>query len=286
MVGWLLPLAVALGGCHAPPPPARVDLTALPESWQSRRPYRSADAAILAHDDREADEAGRTADAVASDFRRRTGREPSARLLVIVGNRDWMSDRDPCLKLRLGAMGDAFLDGRPEPSGAELARRCDELRDSAARVGLDPATLLLLKPDVLASDGFATWLGLQREAVAAFDWAIVISTEAELADAVGAMVDAAIAKEELNEGQRTLLAPLLPWVRSRALEAARGAIKSTLFAAHASAQSDWSREDRRREVEDYAKSIGAEREGAPRPGPANSPVVSGARAATLRREHQ
>lgn len=267
---WLWPLAAALAGCHAASGSnmsARSDRAALPESWQSRRPYRSADAAILAHDEREAEEAGRLLGEVATDFRRRTGREPTPRLLVIVGSRDWLPDPDPCLELRVGAMGDAILSGRPEPSGAELSRRCDELRDTAARVGVDPKTLLVLKPDVLASDGFVTQLGLPEAAVSAFDWAIVVATDAELVEAAGAIVDAAVAKEELSGAQRTLLAPLLPWVRGRAVEAARGAIKNVLFAAHASAQPDWSREERRREVDAYAKAFGVERPviAAPRP---------------------
>jgi hypothetical protein len=270
-VRWLLPVAAALAGCSATSADAPIDRAALPESWQSRRPYRAADAAILAHDEREAQEAGRLIGEVAAEFRRRTGREPTPRLLVIVGSRDWLRDPDPCLELRLGAMGDAILAGRPEPSGAELARRCDELRDTAARVGLDPRTLLVLKPDVLASDGFVTQLGLPEAAESAFDWAIVVATEAELVEAAGAMVDAAVAKEDLSGPQRMLLAPLLPWVRGRAVEAARGAIKNVLFAAHASAQRDWSREERRREVDAYAKAVGVERSEteAPRPHSSN-----------------
>lgn len=275
MWGNLLAIVVALAGCSANVAKPCVGLAALPESWQSRRPYLAGDVAILAHDDREADEAGRVVGEVAADFRRRTGREPSLRLLVIVGNRGWLGDADACLELRVGLLGDAILDGRPEPSAAELERRCEELRDAAARVGLDPRVLLALKPDVLAADGFVTQLGLPATAVAAFDWAIVISTEEELVDAVRAMVEAAIAREDLDVAQRSLLAPMLPWVRGRAVDAARGSIKSVLFAAHASAQADWSREFRRREVDAYAKAVGAERGGAGGPGARSGRLVPG-----------
>jgi hypothetical protein len=275
MLGKFLSFAAALAGCSAPASTARAGLAALPETWQSRHPYLAGDAAILAHDDSEAEEAGRLIGEVAADFRRRTGRTPSPRLLVIVGNRGWLGDADPCLELRVGVLGDAILDGRPEPSAAELERRCEELRDAAARVGLEPRTLLALKPDALASDAFVKQLGLPASSEAAFDWAIVISTEEELVRAVRAMVDAAIEKEELNPTQRTLLAPLLPWMRGRAVDAARGTIKSVLFAVHASAQADWSREERRREVDAYAKAIGAERGGAGGPGPRSERLVPG-----------
>jgi hypothetical protein len=255
----------ALHGCSTPSATPFADPSVLPSTWQERRPFRSSEATILARDERDADEAARLAGAVAADFRRRTGRDPSPRLLVIVGSRAIAIDGDPSHRARVAAMGEAILDGRPEPTGAELSRKCDELRDAAARVGLEPQTLLVLQPDAIASDGFVTELAFPDGVAKEYDWAIVMATEAERVAAVGALVDAAIAKEELNHAQRLLLAPILPFVRGKAVDAARDAVRSVLFAAHAFAQSDWSTDRRRQEVEAYERSLGLEVEAGPRP---------------------
>ncbi|HTF88905.1 MAG TPA: hypothetical protein VK843_10885, partial [Planctomycetota bacterium] len=213
-------LALLIAACQATPTTVVSDTSVLPANWHSLKSFRSPSGMIFAHDEAAAEAASGISAEVAADFRRVTAREPSQRVLVIAGSRDWLSDADPCDRLRLAACGAASLQGQPEPTAADLTRECTKVQKEAIDAGLDLQTVLVLKPDTLRGDNLVTDLALPPSAGAAFDWAIVIATPDELATAVRELIDAAMKKENPSIGKRMMMAPLMPWVRGKVVDAA------------------------------------------------------------------
>jgi hypothetical protein len=263
-----------LAACRSLPEVRPADGGPWPASWAGRAPFVHGQAVIYARGEAEAREAADVAARTAADFGARTGREPAARVLVIAGAGGW--GRDDAHRLALAVRGQAALDGEPPPDAAALARAQADLVREADETGVPPALLLALQGAALTPDMLDGELGLPTAARAACDAVLVLPLRDETEEALGQLMDAALAREEVSFAQRLLMQPLLPFVRGAMVDALLAVHAGRLYALHAAAQTDWSPGLRAELAADYAEDLaeGIEREGAGTAPPPRRPLVA------------
>ena len=253
--GWLMASTLLLGACRATPEVQPEPDGPLAAGALGRQPFRSEYAQLLARDADDASDVAALLADVAGDFRERTGREPSARLLVLAGAGGW-GDSDE-QRLVFGMRGQAALDGKPSPTAEEETEEAADLAREAADGGMPSALLLVLRPAPLLPAQLAE-LGLPSDATAHVDWGLVLPTPDEVDDAVGLAIDAALEHEDINFAQRLLIAPFLPFMRGAMSDAVQAASKGLVFSVHAAAQPDWDTERCQAEVKAYLKELTGE----------------------------
>ncbi len=248
----------------------------LPARFQDWKLFEVGEQFIYAVDADDAEKAAALAAAAGNDFRTRTGREPSTRLILVADHDVWLPDGDPCRRLELIREGDAMLHrsrGGRDIAGAQRGSSaadgdrpdsCEELRAKSAELGVDPRDILSIIPHPVPMTRLVIDFGLPSDARALWDWAVMLPAEDCVDDGLENVMDAALSKE-LNFAQRMLAAPLLPFVRGVAVEAMLAAQKALLFELHAAAQSDWSDEERSKFTRDYEEALERDVEDAPSP---------------------
>jgi len=266
-----LPALLLLAACSSGPP-------VLPESGGplgagafGRQAFRCEHGQLLARDaDDASDVAGLLADA-AADFRERTGRQPSARLLVLAGAGGWGESDEQ--RFVLGQRGQTALDGQPPLSAAEEAEQTRDFLHEADESHMPPAVMLTLRPAALQPAALVE-LGLPAEAVAALDWGLVLATSDEVEDAVELLTDTALEHEDIGFGQRLLITPFLPFMRGAVSDAVLAAAKGVIFATHAAAQADWDSARRNSEVQAYLAALTGEIEDRVQAETPHNPVIN------------
>ncbi len=249
------PLAVLLllAACSSLPEVSPAAGGPWPASWAGRTPFAHEHAVILARNEADAREAAATTARTAADFRARTGREPTARVLVIAGAGGW--GRDDAHRMALGQRGQAELEGEPAPDDAALAQAAADLTREAAKTGVPVALLLTLQGAALTPAMLDEELGLPQAARAACDAVLVLPLRDEVSEALEQLMDAALSQEDVTFAQRLLMAPILPFVRGAMVDALLAVHAGRLFAMHAATQPDWSPEQRRELAEAYAEAL-------------------------------
>jgi hypothetical protein len=253
--GRLIASAMLLGACHATPEVQPDPDGPLAAGALGRQPFRCEQGQLLARDADDASDVAALLVEVAGDFRERTGREPFARLLVVAGAGGW-GDSDE-QRVVLGMRGQAALDGKPPPTASQEATEADDLAREAAKGGMPPAVLLVLRPVPLLPAQLDE-LGLPPDVTALLDWGLVLPAPDEVDDAVEQAIDAALEHEDINFAQRLLIAPFLPFMRGMMSDAVQAMSKGLVFSAHAAVQPDWDAERRQAEVKAYVEELTGE----------------------------
>jgi hypothetical protein len=252
-IGAVLAALGVLTGCAAAPTVASVAHEALPESWRGRTAYATPHAVVLARGAGDAREGAELAQELEAEFRDRTGRPATARVLLVMCSGDVTDELPPRVEARL--RGRAALDGERTPTARDVERALTELHEAGDAMGIPPDVLLALEPDVIRAADLHAFLGLPPAAGDAFDWCLVLPTRDELGDAVERSTDAALAAQDVSFAVRLLAAPILPFARSAMEDAVMAIARGRLYAAHAAQQADWTRARRRDEVEAYVTEV-------------------------------
>jgi hypothetical protein len=220
-----------------------------------RQAFRGPHGPLLARNaDDAADVAALMAEA-AGDFRARTGREPSARLLVLAGAGGWGSSDEE--RFIVGQRAQTALDGEPPLSPAEEVSQTGNFLEESEESHVPPAVMLTMRPTPLLPSQLID-LGLPPELTGPVDWGLVLPTPDELDEAVELAIDLALENEDIGFGQRMLIVPFLPFARGAMADAMRAAAKGTVFAMHAAAQPDWDVAHRKEEVQAYLLALEGE----------------------------
>jgi hypothetical protein len=252
-----LPL-LSLAACRAAPIVEPAGDLPLPVSWQGWSLYRSERAWVYAADERDADDAAKLVEEVAGDFRARTGREPSARLLVVADEGGWMPRNDPRLRVELLREGEATLgrvelDGHSDSAATEFTS-WKALEKVARKLHVEPSVLLSMSFHPLALPRLSTDFGLPDELCTVRDAAVLLPTRALVAAATETTTDALLRKE-VPLAVRLLAAPYMPFARRKAVNSVLAEQKALVFELFALGIPDWSAEERARHVEAYRGSI-------------------------------
>jgi hypothetical protein len=225
----------------------------LPEGWNGRSAFCDRHATLLSRDAADAQDAADLAASAAADFRTRTGREPSARLLLVTGSVGWMADTRR--RLELGLRGRSALAGEAPPSVLAVEQALAELQSTSAKLVLPPDVLLSLGADVLAAADIGEALSLSQESAAAFDWCIILPTRDEQDAAVEQSIDAAMRTEDVPFLARMLSKPFMPMLRGALRDTLRAQEQGLCYAAHAAGQPDWNAARRRDEAQAYLAAL-------------------------------
>jgi len=251
-------LSLSLAACRAA---AIVEPAAglpLPVSWQAWNLYRSERAWVYAADERDADDAAKLVEEVAGVFRARTGREPSARLLVVADRDGWMPRDDPHRRVELLREGEATLgrverDGHSDSAATEFTS-WEELEKVARKLHVEPRVLLSMSFHPLALPRLSTDFGLPDDLRTVRDAAVLLPTRSLVAAATETTTDALL-REEVPLAVRLLAAPYMPFARRKAVDGVLAEQKALVFELFALGIPDWSAEERARHVDAYRGSI-------------------------------
>ncbi len=236
---------------------------ALPVRWQAWTLFEVDGQFVYAVDADDAEATAALARAAHDDFRARTGREPSNRLLLVADHDLWLPDGDPCRRLELAHEGDAALhprrdadsDGDADAEAADLApASCEELTAQARDMDVDPRQILCLIAHPVRVKRCVDDFGLPADAQAAWDWVVLLPAEDCVDDGMEAVMSGAM-QQELSFVERLLAAPVMPFIRSTAVEVTLSSQKLLLFELHAAAQADWSEAQRERLARDYEDAL-------------------------------
>jgi hypothetical protein len=254
---------LAASGCRSlppatVPPSAPAEPAALPARFQAWTLYEVGGQLVYAVDEDEAEEAGALAAAAAADFAARTGRTPSARLLLVADHDVWLPGDDPCRRLQLVQEGLVAL----HPAGAATRggigettyASCADFQAESEEHGVEPRDMLGLMPHPVPLARLVEDFGLPQGAGAAWDWAVLLPAEDCVEDGIGHVLDAGM-ERELDFAERLLAAPLMPFVRGVAVDQLLARQKVLLFELHAAAQADWPQEQRERLSRDYGDAL-------------------------------
>ncbi len=286
----LLLLALA---CHSLPTARATTRSDLPAKFQVWTLLEVEGQLVYAVNRDDAAKAAALAGEVGDDFRARTGREPCTRLLIVADHDVWLPGGDLCRRLELVSEGESALQpvpAQPEESapvalgGAsenhdtdnDLPSACEKMRAESAKLGLDPRDMVCMISHPIPLTRLVLDFGMPSGARVNWDWAVMLPTRHCLEGGMTRVMDAAM-KKELSFGQRLLMAPMMPFARSAAVDELIEKQKSLLFELHAAAQADWSVEQREKFNDEYEAALDSGAEARPSP-PSNVPPAESKRA--------
>ena len=200
-----------------------------PQEWRGRRPYATSRAYLYASTTGSAAEAARMVRSVAEDFEDAAGASPTRGLLIVTDVGDEPAAADLGQLFAIAQRDEAARKGKTVPSDAELAEQWEDEREDMKEEGLDPADLLRVMPLPLDAAGLGRVFDLPATVTDKVSWGAALSTEDAMADALGRMMAAALAEEEIGMAQRILMAPVMAFARGMAVRAMCAACEVTLF---------------------------------------------------------
>ncbi len=288
----LLPIALFLVAvdCHSLPAAHATTRSDLPARFQVWTLFEVQGQLVYALNKDDAAKAAALAREVSDDFRTRTAREPSARLLIIADHDVWLPGGDLCRRIELMRKGESALrPGSDEPDDSDSAAAgnasgrqgtgkhpstsCEKMRAESAQLGLDPRDMLCMVSHPVLLTRLVLDFGMPADAPLNWDWAVLLPTRHCVEAGMTHVMDAAL-KQELSFGQRLLMAPMLPFVRSAAADALIDEQRLLLFELHATAQADWSLEQRDKFKREYEAALGSDDKAGPSPPPNAAPIES------------
>jgi hypothetical protein len=241
--------AAGMGGCAQTRwlgPPA-----GCPQEWRGRHAFATDRVLIYAHTEAGAREAARLVDAAATDFEQAAGVHATRGLLIVSDLTDSPPIDEPAVLFALCERAEAEQNGRRPPSDDELVKGWEDMQDEMVELGMQAADGLRMKPVPLRQHELTAVLGMPPEVGEGVQWGLLVPTEDAVRELIGRMIEAALKEEDVGLGKRILMAPVLPWVTSKAVDGVSAACRIQVFRLITESQAGWTPEERRRVFATY-----------------------------------
>ncbi len=221
-----------------------------PEQIENRQRYDTPHATIYAGSDSAARELERVLAQAAAEFGRRTG-APTCRGLVLVTDRpdaSLIAYRDLVRELN----GNPLYTTQP---GTDRAAEESKALAELAKLGVSPEDAFAGIPAACDVNGLCERLLLPPDDRLEVHWAALLPTRRRIGDLTSAMIDGALKHEDLSLGERLLIAPWVPLMRSVAGDRVAKERTLVVFGGFVGGTQGWDERTREQYVRDFASSI-------------------------------